>query len=395
MHMAQTFIFDMYLGQHTIRELLEFIYHVLEHVNPDQHASFFGYQYLISSEDHVPNWLITVREDLMRNIKLFINNSLTTLFRNENDGIHGMVEDVDFDEIDACDLSYYMISDHKLAKQYKLQGLTHVIVYASNLHTVNLRTLIHSLGYYIKRNFMHLHRFEKVTSDECEQIIRDSKEDDNDSDDSRESELTTDIHFIGTITNNSLTMGLFFRLLHLTLLHPERKLNQMLDEYRSRDLNNQLRYGFDAFMHATHDLTPRTPLLSYDILGYMYATAKSSDIDKFFQIASSYLEYYRGNDTEFLNYPGLQFPIIVRRPHTDDEWIMAFILNKDLEEFNTVFKRKTKCAPRAFSIHNDKVKKIKQREWCVCCTKFVLIVTSAGSDKQINIIKFHPCYHRT
>jgi hypothetical protein len=388
MTIAKSILNNVYLGCHTTTQILEFILGILTYTDQGKHPHLFIHQFKPNSECPVLNSIVLKRESMIRNLTLFLRHSLRTIFYKDDELLPLSLQSLDHDS----DLTEYIKSDHSLKRCYKYPGTSVFILHTGSMISVNFRKMVDGLFANMKDHSMTRHMFQDAPTESSGDLLSDcatpysvEKHD--------VYQDHTKIRLAGTIGNEELTMGGLFTILHYDLSHPDRKLNAFLDEYKGKDVKNSFKFGFDTFMCNIKNLTADSVLSVNEILSYMYAVAKHTDIERFYYFADNYLEYDYSQNHAIPEFPGLRFPITVRRLGTDDDWVMAFIYFDDIENFISAFKRTTRLASKAFSTHNDKAKKIDYREWCAYCTKFVLLIMSAGTDKVLNIVRFRMCPH--
>jgi hypothetical protein len=388
MTIAKCFRDNIYIGLRTTTQILEFIREFLSYTDQGKHPHLFEYQFKPNSVSPGLHWIKLKRESTINNLNLFLSNSLVTIFRKDHELIPLALSSLE----DDSDLTSYIKPDHKLKQYYKSSGSSVFVLHSGNVYPMNCRSLVDALFGNMKGNLRSLHTLQDAPTEALSDLLSASNTQYTVRKDASYHDHNK-IRMVGTIGDQELSMGGLFNILHYDLSHPDRKLNAFLDEYKGIDMKNSFRYGFDSFMSHIRNLTADSLLDVKEILSYMYAVARYNDIERFHYFTENYLEYTRSHDPEIPDFPGLRFPISVRRFGSDDDWVMAFIVTDDINDFMSAFERKTKLAVKAFSTHNDKSKKIERREWCGICTRFVLLIMSAGSDKILNIIRFHVCKH--
>ena len=386
----KSIVFNFYMGMFTCRELLDFIYKMVEGVKPSTHGRIFNYGYNSISRNNY-NRNIARRDNTMRTIKLFIKNSISTIFRNDASFFWNEI-DMRVHPVTAQiqDLIQFMDPKHNLYDHYLCLGdPTFFILFLKQLCIVNVRALINnSIGWMI-HNPSEIHCWTQLKSEQSEMIINKCLTQYNND---KESNFNR-IRFIGIIQQQELTLGGLFNIAHCDINHPDRKLAAFIQEYKNTGLGNQHIYGLDSFMIYVRELKTDTFLDVDVVLSYLYYVARYNDIERYYHFAKNCIDYYKNDASvsKSASFEVLRMPIMFHRAGTTDEWVTAFLDHKDVPAFNSVFQRASKILVKPFNIHNDKTKRILQREWCGLCTRFTLV--RMGIEDQIQIIRFRICEH--
>lgn len=203
-------------------------------------------------------------------------------------------------------------------------------------------------------------------------------------------------HFLGFIGDFQISLLNLFRIVHIDTTHPARKMAIFLHDFTDPIRREFFRHSPDVLMNfqvPNEKLNDQTLLSVDEILGYLYAIARPSDISMFYKFARFSLHHNKNAmGPKHMDYY-LICPIKIIRWGCDDEWIHGFLHTCHYDDFMKEFAKMTRTfdhALKAFSA--DTPKGVIVRKFCLICTKMVLIIMRSD-DGQLMVVKFHICSH--